>query len=146
MFSQQRKTEKNALQLKEGIQEKCKIFFNYFSSAFQKKILAYFKTSIARMIHRIEMLLYQAQPFKQKRSSIWEYKWEWNLQKELSKLCFWSAMQTPRSEGQNSDLVSKGVNQREHHRTYMREGTKPATTMTRLIWTTQKLLFCSYII
>lgn len=54
MFSQQRKTEKkNALQLKEGIKEKCKIFLNYFSSAFQKIILAYFKSSIARMIQNI---------------------------------------------------------------------------------------------
>lgn len=47
------KLKKKALQLKQRIQEKRKIFFNDFSSAFQKKILAYFKSSIARMIHRI---------------------------------------------------------------------------------------------
>lgn len=53
LVSKEKLKKENALQLKEGIQEKCKIFLNYFSSAFQKKILAYFKSSIARMIHRI---------------------------------------------------------------------------------------------
>lgn len=61
------KLKKKCTSIKGRNSRKCKIFQNYFSSAFQKKILAYFKSSIARMIHRIEMLLYQAQPFKQKR-------------------------------------------------------------------------------
>lgn len=47
------KLKKKCTSIKGRNSRKCKIFQNYFSSAFQKKILAYFKSSIARMIHRI---------------------------------------------------------------------------------------------